>query len=66
MLRVDERSLGHRCNSWEVVRKEGFTYKYIILDIFYDCEALIKYDMLKELMLDKEDNVMVYVFRHLS
>ena len=43
-------------------RKEGFTYRYIILDIFYDCEALIKYDMLKELMLDKEDSVMVYVF----
>ena len=36
------------------------------MDIFYDCEALIKYDMLKELMLDKEDNVMVYVFSHLS
>ena len=33
---------------------------------FMICEALIKYDMLKELMLDKEDNVMVYVFRHLS
>ena len=49
-----------------MIRKEGFTYKYIILDIFYDCEALIKYDMLKELMLDKEDNVMVYVFSHLS
>ena len=49
-----------------MIRKEGFTCKYIILDIFYDCEALIKYDMLKELMLDKEDNVMVYVFRHLS
>ena len=49
-----------------MIRKEEFTYKYIILDIFYDCEALIKYDMLKELMLDKEDNVMVYVFRHLS
>ena len=48
------------------IRKVTFTYKYIILDIFYDCEALIKYDMLKELMLDKEDNVMVYVFRHLS
>ena len=46
----------------EYWRKEGFTYKYIILDIFYDCEALIKYDMLKELMLDKEDNVMSYVF----
>ena len=45
-----------------MIRKEGFTYKYIILDIFYDCEALIKYDMLKELMLDKEDNIMVYVF----
>ena len=40
-------------------------YIYIILDIFYDCEALIKYDMLKELMLDKEDNIIVYVFRHL-
>ena len=49
-----------------MIRKEGFTYKYIILDTFCDCEALIKYDMLKELMLDKEDNVMVYVFRHLS
>ena len=49
-----------------MIRKEGFTYRYIILDIFYDCEALIKYDMLKELMLDKEDNVMVYVFSHLS
>ena len=49
-----------------MIRKEGFTYKYITLDIFYDCEALIKYDMLKELTLDKEDNVMVYVFRHLS
>ena len=49
-----------------MIRKEGFAYKYIILDIFYDCEALIKYDMLKELMLDKEDNVMVYVFSHLS
>ena len=49
-----------------MIRKEGFTYIYIILDIFYDCEALIKYDMLKELMLDKEDNVMVYVFSHLS
>ena len=48
------------------IRKEGLTYKYIILDIFYDCEALIKYDMLKELTLDKEDNVMVYVSRHLS
>ena len=49
-----------------MIRKEGFTYKYIILDIFNDCEALIKYDMLKELTLDKEDNVMVYVFAHLS
>ena len=49
-----------------MISKEGFTYKYIILDIFHDCEALIKYDMLKELMLDKEDNVMVYVFSHLS
>ena len=49
-----------------MIRKEGFTYRYIILDIVYDCEALIKYDMLKELMLDKEDNVMVYVFQHLS
>ena len=29
-------------------------------------EALIKYDMLKELTLDKEVNVMVYVFRHPS
>ena len=48
------------------LRKEWFTYRYIILDIFYDCEALIMYDMLKELMLDKEDNVMVYVFWHLS
>ena len=37
-----------------------------MLDIFYDSEALIKYDMLKELTLDNEDNVMVYVFRHLS
>ena len=42
-----------------MIRKERFTYKYTILDIFYDCEALVKYDMLKELMLDKEDNVMV-------
>ena len=49
-----------------MIRKEGFTYKYIILDIFYDFEALVKYDMIKELMLDKEDNVMVYVFSHLS
>ena len=49
-----------------MIRKEGYTYRYVILDIFYDCEALIKYDMLKELVLDKEDNVMVYVFRHLS
>ena len=49
-----------------MIRKEGFIYKYIILDIFYDCEELIKYDMLKELMLDKEDNVMVYGFLHLS
>ena len=48
-----------------MIRKVGFTYKYIILDIFYDCEALIKYDMLKELMLDKEDNVMSYVFLYL-
>ena len=31
------------------------------MDIFYDCEALIKYDMPKLLTLDKEDNVMVYV-----
>ena len=45
--------------------KEGFTYKYIILDIFFDCEALIKYDILKELTLDKEDNVMGYVFLYL-
>ena len=44
-----------------MIRKEGFTYRYIILDIFYDCEALIKYDMLKEVTLDKEDNVMIYV-----
>ena len=50
----------------EYWRKRDFTYKYIILDIFYDCEALIKYDMLKELTLDKEDNVMVYVFQHLN
>ena len=49
-----------------MIREEGFSYKYIIFDIFYDCEALIKYDMLKELTLDKEDNVMVYVFSHLS
>ena len=49
-----------------MIRKEGFTYRYIIFDIFYDCEALIKYDMLKELMLDKEDNVMGYVVSHLS
>ena len=46
--------------------REVYTYKYTILDIFYDCEALIKYDMLKELTLDKEDNILVYVFRHLS
>ena len=45
-----------------MIRKDGFTYKYIILEIFYDCEALIKYDMLKELMLDKEDNIIGSVF----
>ena len=49
-----------------MIRKEGFTYKYIILDIFYDCEALIKYGMLKELMLDKEDNLMGYVFLYVN
>ena len=48
-----------------MIREEGFTYKYIILDIFYDCEALIRYDKLKQLTLDKEDNVMGYVFLHL-
>ena len=46
----------------KVNKGREFTCKCIILDIFYDCEELIKYDMLKELMLDKEDNVMVYVF----
>ena len=35
-----------------------------MLDIFYDCEALIKYDMLKELMLDKKDNIMGYVLSY--
>ena len=49
-----------------MIREEGFTYRYIILDIFYDCEALIKCDMLKELTLDKEDNVMGYVFLYLK
>ena len=46
--------------------REVFTYKYTILDIFYDCDHSLKYDMLKELMLDKEDNVMGYAFSHLS
>ena len=36
------------------------------LDIFYDCEHSLKYDMTKELMLDKEDNVMGYVFLYLK
>ena len=27
--------------------REVFTYKYTILDIFYDCENSLKYDMLK-------------------
>ena len=30
-----------------MIRKEGFTYKHIILDMFYDCEHSLKYDMLK-------------------
>ena len=27
--------------------REVFTYKHTILDIFYDCEHSLKYDMLK-------------------
>ena len=30
------------------------------MEIFYDCEAASKYYIPKLLMLDKEDNVMVY------
>ena len=45
--------------------REVLTWKYTILDIFYDCEHSLKYDMLKELTLDKEENVMGYVFLHL-
>ena len=47
LLRVDKHSFGHRYNEQEVIKKERFTYKYIILDIFYDCEHSLKYDMLK-------------------
>ena len=27
--------------------REVFTYKYTVLDIFYDCEHSLKYDMLR-------------------
>ena len=43
------------------IRKRTFTCKYTILEIFCDCEPPSKYYMPKLLMLDKEDNVMVYV-----
>ena len=31
----------------KVEGKRGFTYRYIIIDIFYDWEHSLKYDMLK-------------------
>ena len=43
------------------IRKRTFTCKYTILEIFCDCEPPSKYYMPKILMLDKEDNVMIYV-----
>ena len=45
----------------ELIREGRFTYKYTILEIFCDCEPSSKYYMPKLLMLDKEDNLMIYV-----
>ena len=40
-------AIGHCCNKNEEIKKKRFTYKYIILDIFYDCEHSLKYYMLR-------------------
>ena len=44
---LTNKAIGHCCNYKEVIKKEKFTYKYIILDIFYDCEHSLKYYMLR-------------------
>src|SRR3989337_1535963 len=45
-------------------RKRTFTCKFTILEIFCDCEPPSKYYMPKLLTLDKEDNVMIYVYSY--
>ena len=39
LLKLDNHNIGHTSNSWMIsIMKWTFTYKYIILDIFYDFE----------------------------
>ena len=67
-MKFDNRNIGHTRNSWMIsIWKRNFTYKYIILEIFYDCECplIIFQTWSNKLKLDKEDNVMSYVWVYL-
>ena len=51
------------------IRKRTFTYKYIILDIFYDCEypsIIFKLDQIVEVEQGRQCNGYVWVYLHRS
>ena len=51
------------------IRKRTFTYKYIILDIFYDCEypsIIFKLDQIVEVEQGRQRNGYVWVYLHRS
>ena len=69
-MKFDNHNIGHTSNSWMIsIRKRTFTYKYIILYIFYDCEytlIIFNLDQIIEVGQGRQRNGYVCLYSHRS